>query len=107
MVERVRMADTGVAIEGSFELPALARLTDEDQVFVAAFMHSHGSIKQMEKWFGISYPTVKNRLNRVAEQLEFVEFDTEAPRTARGDEVLERLERGDITPDQALEELEG
>ena len=65
-VERVRLKDTGIAVEGSFELPHLARLTMEDQIFVVAFVRSHGSIKEMERLFGISYPTVKNRLNAIA-----------------------------------------
>ena len=44
VVERVRLA-SGVAIEGVFEVPALAQLSAEDQVFVAAFVRCHGSIK--------------------------------------------------------------
>jgi hypothetical protein len=102
-IERVRMAGSGIAVEGSFELPPLARLTVEDQVFVTAFVRCHGSIKEMEQLFGISYPTVKNRLARVAGQLEFVEINPPASRI----EVLERLEKGEITTDQALEILGG
>jgi hypothetical protein len=48
-IERVRLLETGVAIEGPFTLPPLAQLAAEDQVFVAAFVRCHGSIKQMEK----------------------------------------------------------
>jgi hypothetical protein len=59
VVERVRLIDRGVAIEGAFELPRLAQLSAEDQVFVAAFVRSHGSIKEMEQVFGVSYPTVR------------------------------------------------
>jgi hypothetical protein len=102
-VERVRLADSDIAIEGSFELPRLAQLAAEDQVFVAAFVRSHGSIKEMEQVFGVSYPTVKARLNRIAASLEFVEHDVQPSRS----EVLERLKRGEITPDQAIAELEG
>jgi hypothetical protein len=58
-IERVRLVETGVAIEGPFTLPPLAKLEAEDQVFVAAFVRCHGSIKQMEKYFGVSYPTSK------------------------------------------------
>ena len=65
-VERVRLNDGEIAIEGSFELPPLARLSGEDQIFVIAFLRSHGFIKEKERIFGISYPTVKNRLNRVS-----------------------------------------
>jgi len=46
-VERIRLVETGVAIEGPFTLPPLAQLSAEDQVFVAAFVRCHGSIKQM------------------------------------------------------------
>jgi hypothetical protein len=103
VVERVRLTDQDVAIEGAFELPRLARLSAEDQVFVAAFVRSHGSIKEMEQVFGVSYPTVKARLNRIAASLEFVETDPQPGRA----EVLERLARGEITADQAVAELEG
>jgi hypothetical protein len=102
VVERVRLADRDVAIEGAFELPKLAQLSAEDQVFVAAFMRSHGSIKEMEQVFGVSYPTVKARLNRIAEVLELVEID---PKPSRA-EVLDRLKRGEITADQAISDLE-
>ena len=103
LVERVRMGD--IAIEGRFELPQLARLTMEDQIFVAAFLKSHGSIKEMEQVFGVSYPTIKARLNRIAGALEFVDINVEtAP--ARSD-VIERLARGEINADEAVRELEG
>src|ERR1700737_257367 len=103
VVERVRLTSKDIAIEGAFELPQLARLPSDDQVFIAAFLRSHGSIKEMEQVFGVSYPTVKARLNRIAGVLEFVDID---PQPARG-EVLQRLARGEITADQAISELEG
>ena len=103
VVERVRLAGTEIAIEGAFDLPQLARLPAEDQVFVAAFLRSHGSIKEMEQVFGVSYPTIKARLNRIAGALEFVDID---PQPARG-EVLQRLSAGEITAEQAIAELEG
>jgi hypothetical protein len=103
IVERVRLGD--IAIEGQFELPQLARLTMEDQVFVAAFLKSHGSIKEMEQVFGVSYPTVKARLNRIAGQLEFVDTNP-APLQSARNEILDRLERGEITAAQAIRQLE-
>jgi hypothetical protein len=102
VVERVRLAGKDVAIEGAFELPQLARLNSEDQVFVIAFLRSHGSIKEMEQVFGVSYPTIKARLSRIAGSLEFVETNPAPPRG----EVLERLKRGEITAAEAIEELE-
>src|SRR5262252_4471230 len=98
VVERVRLADRDVVIEGAFEPPELARLSAEDQVFVAAFVRSHGSIKEMEQVFGVSYPTIKGRLNRISSQLDFVETD---PRPSRA-EILDRLKRGEIDAQQAI-----
>jgi len=103
VVERVRLADRDIAIEGAFELPNLAQLAAEDQVFVAAFVRSHGSIKEMEQVFGVSYPTVKARLNRIAGMLELVEMNVPPSRS----EVLERLKSGEITAAEAVAELEG
>jgi hypothetical protein len=103
VVERVRLADSGVAIEGEFELPQLAQLSAEDQVFVTAFVRCNGSIKEMERIFGVSYPTIKSRLNRIAQVLDFVETD---PVPSRAD-VIDRLRRGEITAQQAVSELEG
>ena len=103
VVERVRLADSGVVVEGQFEPPQLAQLSADDQVFVAAFVRSHGSIKEMERIFGVSYPTIKSRLNRIAEHLDFVDIDP-AP---TGADVVDRLRRGEITAQEALAELEG
>ena len=107
-VDRVRLVDTGVAIEGPFTLPPLAQLPTEDQVFVAAFVRCHGSIKQMEKYFGVSYPTIKNRLNRIGNQLSFVEIEQGSdvgPTAPTRGEVLDRVSRGEMTVAQALEQL--
>lgn len=102
-VERVRLEGCGIAIEGSFALPKLAQLAYEDQVFVAAFVRAHGSIKEMEQVFGVSYPTVKARLNRIAQKLELVETDP-CPSSA---EVVDRLQRGEITAEEAINALKG
>lgn len=109
VVERVRISGSGIAVEGQFEPPQLAQLSVDDQVFVAAFVRSHGSIKEMERIFGVSYPTVKSRLNRIAGQLDFVEqLDvTDTGPVPASAEVVDRLRRGEINVQQALAELGG
>src|SRR3954463_15885726 len=107
-IERVRLADQEIAIEGRVDVPPLARLAADDQVFVAAFIRCHGSIKQMEKFFGVSYPTIKNRLNKIGSKLAFVEIDPSPADPADGTPagaVLDRLERGELTVAQALDRL--
>ena len=106
VVERVRLTEKDIAIEGEFELPQLAQLSAEDQVFVTAFIRSHGSIKEMEQIFGVSYPTIKARLNRIAGSLEFVETNPAPSRDELRTQVLDQLQRGEINAQQAIRELE-
>src|SRR3954467_2607134 len=93
VIERIRIPEKGLAVEGTFTLPELARLSLEDQIFVTAFLRSHGSIKEMEQVFGVSYPTIKARLNRISGLLQFIETNPSPGRA----EVLERLKTGEIT----------
>jgi hypothetical protein len=102
VVERIRLAEKGIAIEGQFELPQLARLSMDDQIFITAFVRSHGSIKEMERVFGVSYPTIKSRLTRIADSLEFVETNP----TPSKSEILARLQRAEIGAEQAIREME-
>ena len=112
VVERVFLPDRDMAVEGQFEPPVLARLSAEDQVFVMAFVQVHGSIKEMERIFGISYPTVKNRLNSISGQFQLVETVQRGagsgsrpgsePRSAQ---VLDSLESGEIDVEEALRRL--
>ncbi len=101
VVERVRIVKKDIAIEGSFELPRLVKLPMEDQIFIAAFIKTHGSIKQMEQMFGLSYPTIKNWLNRLGEEFDFVKVDALPSQT----DVLTQLEKGEISVEEALERL--
>ncbi len=124
VVEKVRLIEKDIAIEGSFELPPLARMTMEDQIFAAAFIQSHGSIKEMERLFGVSYPTIKNRLNKISNSFDFVEVQNVAlvepvgPFEEVEDEakhekqeqseighILDRLESGEKSAKEILEIL--
>ncbi len=102
-VTEVRLDASGIAIRGEFEPPPLAGLRYEDQVFVGEFVRCHGSIKHMEKAFGVSYPTIKNRLNRIANELNLVQVDTEPAGSSK--EVLDLLDSGEIDAAEAAERL--
>ena len=92
----------GLKLEGDFEVSALGRLSEEDQVFVVAFLRHHGSIRQMERILGVSYPTVKNRIRAIVSRLDKT-FAAPSPNSL----VLEQLSRGEITVDEALKRLDG
>ena len=103
---RARLVEQDVVVEGPFELPPLARLSSEDQTFIAAFVRCHGSIKQVEQLFGVSYPTIKNRLNRIGALLPFVEVAPEPePAPPSTSELLTRLERGELSVEEVLNQL--
>ncbi len=99
-VSRFTCSACDVDLEGRFDLPPLARLSVREQVFVVAFVRCHGNIKRMEQVFGISYPTVKNRLNALTDKLD---APLQAPQ--RPGPVLDRLAAGEINVEQALDML--
>jgi len=99
-VKRLECASCDLAMEGSFEVSPLGTLSSDDQIFVTAFVRYHGSIKKMEELFGISYPTVKNRLNAIGAALD-KNFEAPSPHAV----ILEQLSRGDITVSEALERM--
>lgn len=58
---------------GDFELPALAKLTEKEQLFIINFIKSSGSLKDMAKNMGVSYPTVRNVLDDLIDKLNKIE----------------------------------
>lgn len=104
LITQVRIPEDNITIEGNFQLPPFADLSMEDQIFIAAFIKTNGSIKQMESIFNISYPTVKNRLNRIAGQLDIVgvSIQVSSPLTS----ILDRIETGTLSVTDALKEME-
>ena len=99
-VARMACPSCKLTIEGDFEVSSLGKLGIDDQAFVIAFVRHHGSLKKMESLFGISYPTVKNRLNAIGAALD-KNFEAPSPNLY----VLEQLSRGELTVEEALERL--
>jgi len=99
-VARMACPTCKLSLEGAFEVSPLGKLAPDDQAFVMAFVRHHGSLKKMESTFGISYPTVKNRLNSISAHLDR-NFESPSPNLY----VLEQLSRGELTVEEALERL--
>jgi len=60
-------------IQGQFDLPALASLSPDDQAFILEFIKASGSLKDMAGLLGLSYPTVRNRLDEIIERIKTAE----------------------------------
>jgi hypothetical protein len=87
----------GTAVRGRFQIPQLCRLPDELYQFLLVFVKNRGVIRDVEKELGISYPTVRSRLDMVLAALGF----GEQAAAAGASEVIEMLERGEISPEEA------
>lgn len=97
-------------IEGDFQPCEFCRLPEEDLEFIKVFIKCRGNIKDVEKELGISYPTVRGKLDSAIKGLGFETpaketlKENEAKASAR-DEILEQLSAGKITPKEATEKL--
>ncbi len=60
-------------IQGEYELPALAKLSPDDQAFMLDFIKASGSLKKMAHLLRLSYPTVRNRLDDIIERVKLAE----------------------------------
>ena len=105
-IQRMSCPSCGVTMEGTMELPRLARLSPENRKFVEIFVLSGGSLKEVGRHLNLSYPTVRARLDRVIAELHKLEEVHKEERLI----VLKRLERSEISVAQAaalLDELPG
>ncbi len=105
-VTRISCDECGTNIEGHFNLCKFCRLTDEQKAFIDVFIKCRGNIKEVEKELGISYPTVKNKLEDAAAALGY-RSDVESSASVKRKEVLDRLNSGELSVEEALSLING
>lgn len=104
-VTRLECPACDTAIEGRFRLSRFQRLSAEQLAFLEVFVKNRGTIKDIEAELGISYPTVRARLDDVIRTLG---YNVQRPaETVDRRAVLEALDRGEITAEEALKRLRG
>jgi hypothetical protein len=101
LATRLSCRGCGTSLDGQFEIPPLLQLSPEELAFVTAFVRSSGSLKAMAQQLGVSYPTVRNRLDDILAKLDGIERDVDKRRHA----ILDQLERGTLSATAAAEEL--
>ncbi len=72
-VERLRCASCGSSVEGDFGLGLLDRLDGEDQQLVVRLVKASGSLKDLAGEYGVSYPTIRNRVDALIDRVRQLE----------------------------------
>ncbi len=90
-----------IRMEGKFTISILSQLSSDDQALVIAFVRSFGSIKKIQKLLGVSYPTARTR---IADLIGRLDSTMEVPDNMEN-RILDKLDRGDISFNEAMEEL--
>ncbi len=111
-VTRLACGHCGSTLEGSFELPRLARLTPKHQQFIELFIRLEGKLNRVQEALGISYPTAKAQLHEVIRALGYEPLSGEEMRQKvitpeRRRQILDDLAAGRITSEEAIHMLQG
>jgi hypothetical protein len=114
-VTHLRCTTCGTGIEGQFSVGRFGRLTREQMYLLESFLRARGNLRDMERELGISYPTIRNRVEGLVRALGLADGsvstapapDTEPATAGQRRQILERLARHEITAEQAAAELRG
>jgi len=106
LVTRMVCRNCGTALEGRFSLGPLFRLTPEQRHFIEIFIRCEGKLNRVQEELGLSYPTVRNRLEEVIRAMGYEVGEREETSDQRRQEILERLARKEISAEEALQLME-
>lgn len=104
-VTRLKCGACETVIENDFALSKFDYLSDDELHFTETFIKCRGNIKEVEKELGISYPTVRSRLDGVIKKLGYEDTSRQDEEALRREEILRQLEQGEITAKEALQML--
>ena len=110
IISRLRCQACGTTVEGEFAPCKFCRLDDESLHFVETFVRNRGNIKEVERELGISYPTVRNRLEAIIGELGGKSRSHDQRHKAeieqRRKEILDQVARKELSPTEAARLLE-
>lgn len=98
-VKKLECTKCGISFEGEFYTSPVMALSEEEQSFVELFVLSSGSLKEMAQILGITYPTVRTRLDAIIENLK----KEARKREDYKKDILDKIEQGKISPEKAAE----
>src|SRR3954463_2442945 len=108
-VSELSSDDSGITIRGRFEIPRYAKLDAEQTHFLETFLRCRGMLNSVERELGLSYPTVRSRLDALLGALDLAPVKEDTGKRDKMSEkrqgILEKLERGEITAEEAKAKL--
>ena len=102
LVTRLVCRNCGTTLEGRFTMGRLFQLTPDQLHFVEVFLRCEGKINRVQEELGLSYPTVRSRLEEIIRALGYEVGEEQEAKDERRQEVLERLARREISSEEAL-----
>ncbi len=107
-VSELSSCKSGITIRGKFALPEEPDLSDDQKEFLTVFLRARGVISTMEKELGISYPTVRNKIDALLDAMKLEPFKADRRSEGRAEDrakILQELEDGKISASEAKEQL--
>ena len=103
--------ESGVSIRGRFDIPRYGRMDEEQTKFLDTFLRCRGNITGVERELGVSYPTVRSKLDALLETLGLVAVKDDSAKKEKDAEarrgIIDQLERGEINAEEAKAKLRG
>ena len=113
-VTELTCEESGVVIRGKFRLPEGAEMPDEQRKFLSVFIRARGVISTVERELGLSYPTVRTKLDKLLDAMNLSPIKEDAKKSddkkktaAKKRKILKDLEDEKITAAQAKKKLQG
>lgn len=97
-IQKYKCEKCATEITGNFQIEEFAQLTDEQLIFLKIFIKNRGNLSELQKELSISYPTAKARLEELVKALG---YESEEDNRKKTMEILEKIEKGEITPEEA------
>ena len=106
-IAELRCRGCGTTLRGEFTLSrcSFCNLPAEQLKFLELFLRCRGNLRELERTLGLSYPTVRARLDSLLANLGYTAEES-ADLADQRREILEALEAGSLTPDEAIAQLE-
>ena len=110
LISRLHCRSCGTSLEGEFGVGRFGRLSREQLALLESFLRSRGNLKEMERELGISYPTVRGRVDALVRALDLADgppledspdIEADADAAAERRSILERLARKELDAEQA------